>query len=239
MNEIYKKNYTHIKDIDKYFKYDDKNKQMIFIGDSLEIRIPKRFEKYDLLMIESTIKYLAICDLIIDDTYQAGLYMCAVIESDIGSDLEFRTILGNPYVVMTLSYGDVFIHKTEVIKNQNIVYAIFEEFLVQGKPIYTINYDNIFNLFDQSKSMCDANLSVDHSILEVVFSHLYRKASDKTVLYRFTDMKEDGVLIALKSVNYATTSVTSKVLGPYYNIGLNSSLLVENEEMFPVENILR
>lgn len=239
MGEIYSKDYKEIKDIDKFFKYDDQTKQMIFIGDTLEIRIPKRFEKYDLLFIENTISYLAICDLIINDTYHAGLYMCAVIESDIGDDLEVRTILGNPYVVMTLTYGDVFIHKTEVIKNQNIVYAIFEEFLIQGKPIYTINYDNIFNLFDQSKSMCDANLTVDHAILEVVFSHLYRKASDKTVQYRFTDMTEEGVLIALKSANYATTSVNSKILGPYYNIGLNSSLITENEESFVIENLLR
>ena len=234
----YDKPYEHIKDIDQFFDYNEKTKEMIFTGDSLVVIVPKRYEVYNYLTIAETVKTLGVLDMIIDDKYHAGLLMLANIE--IEPDDIAQIVIGElQYVTLTLSKGSRFICNTERIADGNIVYSIWREFINGGKLLYNIDYETLSTLFDQAKSMCDANLNVDHVIFEVIYSHLARDPENLSIQYRHTDMNNDFKLIPLTSVGYSTSSTTSRLLGSYFGNALNASLIQEVNVETPFENLLR
>ena len=234
----YAKTYQKIKDIDQFFEYDDKQKSMIFTGDSLVVILPSRYQVYNLLTLADTVTTLAVCDLIINDTFRAGLLMLATIEME-PDDVEMIMLGDLQYVKLTLSHGCKFICNTERIADGSIVYATWMECITRGKLPYFINYDALATLFDQAKSMCDQKIPVDHVVFEVIYSHLCRDQNNRSVQYRHTDMAEPFKMIALRDVGYATVSTTSRLLGSYFSQALNSSLIQVTTEHSDVEDILR
>ena len=233
------KSYEHITDVSKYFKYDDKKKTMLFVGSELKCYVSSRWEVYGHLEVSDTVTTVGIADLIIDDKYQASLFMMAKIEMDYG-EIGTKLIDGIQYYVLTLHHGDRFICNTELIKDSNLVYAIYSEMVGKGNYIYTLDYDHIAFILDQSKSMCDANLKVDHVIFEMIYSHLSRDKDNLAIQYRHTDMTKPAEFIPIRSVSYAPDSTTARVLGSYFEQGLNSSLLQEQgDSLQPLEQLLR
>lgn len=234
----YLKQYEHITDIDQFFEYDAKTKEMIFIGQTLSVLIPKRYEVYNLLTLADTVTSLGIVDLVIDDKYRAGLLMLATIEME--PDEVTTIMIGDlQYVKLTLSNGNKFICNTERIADSAIVYAVWMEFITRGKLIFNIEYDTLSTLFDQSKSMCDQSINVDHVVFEIIYSHLTRDPDNLSVQYRHTDMTKPFTMIALRDVGYATVSTASRMLGSYYANALNSSLLQTTTTHSDIEDLLR
>jgi len=232
----YNTEYAKITDIDKYFEV--RGMEMIFIGEELHVYIPMRYEVYQLLDISDTVTTLGIVDLVINNTYRAGLALLSSIEID-PDEISYLTVDSYSYVVLTLTKGSRFICRTDIVKDKSIVYAMFMEFITRGKWLHIFDYDAIAGLFDQAKAMCDASFPVDHAILEVIYSHLARDPKNISVQYRHTDMSGDFEMIPLRSVSYATTSTTSRLMGSYFNDALNAALVSPNEEHHPFEDLLR
>lgn len=233
----YTKNYEYIKDLDQFFSYDEKNKEMRFIGSELKLYIPQRYEVYDMLFIAETVKTLAVFDMVIDDKYHAGLLMLATIEIE-PDDVSNTIVDGIPFLVLTLSKGARFICHTERIADNTIVYSLWMEFITRGKLLYNIGYEALSTLFDQAGPMCGANLNVDHVIFEVIYAHLCRDPENRSIQHRHSDNK-DFKLIPLRDVGYATTSSSSKLIGSYFREALNSALIQTSETRHPFEDLLR
>lgn len=234
----YTKEYVHTKDIDRFFSYDDKTKSMTFEGDSLVAYIPARYSVYNLLTLADTVTSLAIMDLVINDTFHAGLLLMATIEME-PDDVTTIMVGDIQYVKLTLSTGAKFICNTERISDSAIVYAVWMEFITRGKLIFNIDYNTLATLFDQSKAMCDLNINVDHVMFEIIYSHLCRDPDNLSQQYRHTDMSKDFEFTALRDVGYATTSTTSRLLGSYFGQALNSSLLQTTTDHSQLEDLLR
>lgn len=230
--------FRHITDIDRYFVDDETSGAKIFVGKRLEVRIPKRYEVHNLLKIGDTVETLAVVDLIFDNECRAGLMMLCSIEMD-NSGIYEMSVDGIPYVCVTLVEGDRFMTNTMIVKNKNIVYSLFVEFVTRGKLIYWMDYETIFRLFDQAGPMCDGKLDVDHVIFEVLYSHLYRDPENLHIQYRHTDQTKFPKMIGLRSINYGTTSTTAKLLGANFPIGLNSALINQTEKPQLMEDLLR
>lgn len=234
----YPKPYTHVTDVGRFFAYDAEKHEMRFIGDSLEIRVPKRFEVYGLLNIAEAVEAVGVMDLIIDDAYQASLHLLAKIVVE-PREIGKLTVKGVEYVVLRLGHGDRFIANTQVVKDAGIVYALWVEFITRGNPIYTMDYRALGTMFNTAKSMCGANLGVDRVVLEVIIAHLARDPDRLFTQYRHTDMRGAYEFIPLRSVSYAPDSTTGRVAGSYFSEGVNSSLVHENHERRPFEDLLR
>ena len=234
----YLKDYVHIKDVDKFFEYDPKTKHMTFIGTSLEIYIPYRYQVYDLLLLSDTVTTLGVFDMIINDQFQAGLLMLTTIEME-PDDVSTLMIGELQYVKLTLSAGCKFICNTERIADSSIVYSFWMESIARGKLPYFIGYEALATLFDQAKNMCDQDINVDHVVFEVLYSHLSRDADNLTIQYRHTNMEKPFTFIELRNVGYATTSTASRMMGSYFANALNSSLLQTTTEHSDFEDLLR
>lgn len=229
---------TRITDLDPYFKYDPKKRTYTFIGESLEVRIPKRFEVYGVLDITDSVTTLGIVDLIIDGKYEASLVILAEINIQ-PSDMSEMVFDGTPYLVLYLQKGDIFISNTQVPRNPGVIYATYVEFITRGKPIYTLDYDALALIFDRVKETTGESLGVDRVLYELIISHLARDADDLFQQYRHTDMKSPMQLIPLRSVTFAPTNTTTRIVGSYKDDGTVAALQTETKTDQPFENIFR
>jgi len=229
---------TPISDITKFFRYEKEKSRLVFIGEDLNVLVPKRYSVYNLLIVEDTVRTLGIVGLEIDNRYSAALLLLSEIEMA-PSEVTEVTIEDKQYLKLNFKKEDVFLVSTKEIQNSSITYSIFVEFITRGKLPYFLSYKNIAYLFDSALTMTSTNLDMDHVIFEIVYAHLHRDKDDITKFYRNTDMKKPPQSIPLRSVNFGPTSTTAKLLGSYFDDGLTATLISHSDTRHDIEDYLR
>lgn len=236
--EYYQSGVTPVKGFDKYLKYDEKTHTMTFIGDTLEVRVQKRYSVYDLLEISDTVKTLGIMDAIVDGKYQVAPLMLAVFETS-PSDIEETVINNIPYVVLRYTKGDLFMVNTQVVQNSGIIYAVYMELISRGKLPYWFGYDDIAKVFDRVREMTGSGIGADQVIFELEVAHLSRSTEDLSLMYRYTKPNSSMKFIPIKSVAYAPTSVMARLSGSRFDDGLAASLQLTSRVNQPLEDLFR
>lgn len=227
----------HITDISSYFRVD--GKQMIFIGDHLEVHIPKRYETYDLLSISDTLVTIGIMTLIIDHKVYTNLLILARIEM-IPYQTEVTSHHGKDYVIATFDTESVFIKNRELIRLSNVAYAIYNEFINRGNILYSMSYTDLFTLFDRSKELCDIGFSANHAVFEVVYGYLSRTKDSIYTQFRHTEMQGDQYkAIPLADIAHASNNTMARLVGSYFDAGLVASMLHQNDTIYPLEALVR
>lgn len=232
---IYKHPLKKIKDLSKFIER-QKDGSFIFLGESLEVRVPVRYRQYGLLEVTQNVETLGLMDLIIDDKYECTLNILAKVVL-CPSESEETNIDDTPYLVMKFYKGDTFILHEDVIQDSSIIYAVYVEYITLGHRLYTVGYNELTMLFDRAKEL--TGKSVDRLIMEFMVAHIGRNRKNLFEQYRYTDMKEDPVIIYLKSINLSPTSTSTRMMGAYDEDGLTSSLNTTVEKRQPFEDILR
>jgi hypothetical protein len=211
---------------------------MTFIGESLELRIPRGFERYGAMTIGEDVTTIGTMDMIIDGKYQCYLNILAQI-TIVPSEITNMTYKGVDYICLHLKSGDTFMTSYRVIQNSNIVYAIWTEWITGGKVPYALDYEGLLKLFEHVRELTGSGIGVSRSVYEGIISHICRDKDDVMKPYRLTDMKKPMQLIALKSISTATTGTVAKINGAFLDQGLTAALLYEVDQQQPFENILR
>lgn len=239
MSSPYPHEMKPISDISPYFRKDEKDFSMTFIGESLELRIPSRFSQYGALIISDVVTTIGVMDMIIDDTYQTGMNLLATITIE-PTDMGRMTYEGVDYVVLKLKSGDKFMTSYRVVQDPKIVYVLWTEFITSGSPIYTLDYDGLLKLFDNVRELTGSGIGVSRSVYEGIIAHIARDKDHLTTQYRLTDMTKPMKLVALKSVSQAPTGTIARLNGSYFrDDGLTSALRFQVDQQQPFENLLR
>lgn len=231
------KSYSN-EDIAKYFKQDNINKLVYFIGDKLDIYIPIRYEDKGLLTITERVSTLAIFDMVINGDIEVGFLFAATITIE-HSQLDRVTIDGEPYLHLTLYKNDRFMCSTDYIKNDKFGYILWVEFIALGRLPRFITYSNVVWMFDRIAEVIGINFGVNHSVFEMLYAHLFRDSNDLSIKYRLTNMNQSPTMIELRNVAYGPDDTMSKILGSYMSVGLNAALITESTQPSPVELQLR
>lgn len=213
-------------------------KTVTFIGDEMKIKISKRFSTYGMLSVAESVHTVGIFEYQINGQKSHGFFLPALIEI-CPSEIEEITEGAKEYVVLTLKKGDVFMKTRMVVKNAQIAYIVFTEFVEKGYCPSFINYTEKAFLFDTVKRITGSSIPAEHAVFEIIFAHLNRDARNVQIPYRLTDMKELPRQLALRDVAHATTSVTAKLAGGYLNSALTVASVNHNENQSPIEELLR
>lgn len=228
-----------IKDVSKYFKKNDKDFSMTFIGESLELRIPLKFKQHGTLTIGDTVTTPGVMDMIIDDSFQVGINLLASI-TIVPSDISQMTYQGIEYLVLHLKEGDTFMTSYRVIQDQHIVYVLWTEFITNGGVPYWYDYDSLLKIFNNVRELTGGGIGVSRSVYEGIIAHIARDRNKLSQQYRLTDMRKPMKLVALKSVSQAPTGTIARLNGSYFrDEGTTSALRYEVDQQQPFENLLR
>lgn len=226
-----------IKDVSSFFKR--KDDQWIFTGDKLEVFVPSIYSERGLMVVGETATTLAIFQLRINDTYFANFLFLGKVNIEFNS-LRNETEDGFKYTVLELIKGSVFISNLMIVKNSDILYDIFTMFLAYGKIPPFLGYNEISQLFDNDNKHCNTSLKVNHSIFEMIYSHIFRDKTDPYKFYRHTPMNEKPIIVALHQISHGPISATSRIVGGYLSEGITSALVDETTRVpSTIENLLR
>jgi len=230
---------TKIKDIMPYFRKNEADTSMTFIGKKLEVRIPLKFKKHGMLVDGESVTTLAVCDLIFDDKYQAGLNLLAQITIT-PTDRSTMTYNGVDYMVLYLKEGDTFMSSYRVVKDSGIVYTLWTEFISNGGLIYTLDYEGLLKFFDHVEELTGEGLGVSKAVYEGIVAYLARDPSNVTKQYRLTNMNRPMQVVPLKSVSRGLSSTIARLAGSYMrDEGITSALRHEVTQNQPFEDLLR
>jgi hypothetical protein len=225
-------------DFKSFFKTTEK--EIIFTGDKLVCHIPERYENYDVLSFhEDTVKSLGIFDLIINDTHHHGLLLAAIISLNPRMISKHTHDNDKVYYHLTFNKNDVFITDTTFVKNENLVYIVFSEFIQLGNIPKFLTYDTLAFLMVKISKTSGLNFKVNHAIVEIMLAHLTRNPNKLTEPYRRTDQSNPLKFIPLSHVSYGADNTTSKLLGSYFTDGLRSALVNQADTAYEFESIIR
>ncbi len=219
-----------------YFK--KQKDSLIFIGDKLEIFVPKRYEIHGYLTVASTIKTIGFFDMTINGSIETGYKLAAMIEIN-PDTVENVTRDGDAFLKLTLNKGDVFIQELKYVEDPKIVYVLFYEMVHSGHYPNFIKYEDCASIFDYIIRTTGGNFDSSHTIWELVFMQVARSKTQISKLHRLTNMKDDPQFIGLHSIANVATSTSSKITGAYARPGLESSIANASEQNSAVEDALR
>lgn len=224
--------------INDYVTY-NKDKSVTLTAKQLDVYIPMSYQSYKMLKISNTITTLGIFDMSVNEGKETGmLFLPAVIEMS-PTEIKEETYNGNNCLHLTFMKGDTFIRTTQVVRNEYIAYIVFTEYLEKGNIPQSLAYNDLAFIFDTIIDVTKSKIRADHSVFEILYSHLTRDKSNVSIPYRLTPMTKDPVHIKLKDVPHASMSVTAKLIGSYLNDSINSALINEADNESDIENLLR
>lgn len=222
---------------DKNFKMNTKG-EVIFTGEKLEIFIPKRYVEKNLTYIESNITTVAIFEMIINDEIHEGYFLPGFIRI-CPSGIDSVTIGEDRYIKATLSKNDVFMQTVDIVKTEKLVYLIWNEFFYLGNIPKWMSYQDVLNLFRTMQKITGLKFGVPSVVFQIICSQLARSPKNLDIEYRLTDMKESPIWIPLHSVAHAATSASARMIGSYFDEGINVTLLQDKGRPSELEDILR
>lgn len=230
---------TKTDNVEKFFRVNESDFSMTFVGESLELWIPSAFEKHGMLEIGENVTTIGVMGMLIDGKYHTGLNILAPITIS-PSDMRKTAFEGVEYLVLTLQTGDTFMTSYRVVQNPQIIFVIWTEIIERGKLPFWFTYESLLKIFEHARAHTGSGIGVSQSVFEGIIAHISRDPHNISKQYRLTEMQEPFQLVALSSISNATTGTVARLNGSYFrNEGLTSALRNQVEEQQPFENLLR
>ena len=213
---------------------------MIFDSELLECYVPTRYaaDGVGLCKIQDFVMCFGVFECVVNKKESFGLLLPCMLHMA-PSETRRAKIDDIEYIVFEFQRGDKFLTTRTALREDFLAYAMYNEFVTMGRFPKFLKYSTTAFLFDTVEKICGVNLRTPHSVFEMIYAHLARDRNDLTKKYRHTDMKELPYFLGTKNVSVALDSTSSKLLGSYFNDGLNSALLNPVENQSPLEDLLR
>lgn len=141
--------------------------------------------------------------------------------------------------------NDVVIKTTDLVKNSDTIYSVFDELIFKGKVPWYMGYEDLGKLFDTAKYHADSNVATNLETIELIASMISRSKEDRTeyIRHKAKDYKDVSLekleYVPLKSVFYSVKSTLNKLAGSYFNDGVVSALVEPSEKQQMIESVLR
>lgn len=210
----------------------------------LKLYVPERYVEKKLVKIGSEIYVVGIFALVVEDKYYAVSTTNAMmrIKPTTISTVKFEE---DSYLEFAFEPGSVVFATTELIRTDTLVYYIFDEFIAKGRVPWYIEYEDLAKLFLSSDKHAGVRLGGQHAILEMFAAAIARDPNQRSRYYRQSLSDKAGAnepppkFIPLRSIVDGATNTTSRLLGSYWNDGLNSALIHPSDKTERVEELLR
>lgn len=208
-----------------------------------KIYIPLRFSERSLAEIGVVNYIVGIFAIVTEGRYLGISLVNAMLQIEPSVTLKIK-IDGVDYYEFTFMPGSTICSNVMLVKNDVLVYKIYNEIISKGRVPWYLGYEDLGNIFGTAKYHANANLGDNPEVTELIISLIARDKTDRTKYYRSTVHDRQEVLknppayIPLKSVIYAASNTTNKLAGSYFSDGVVSALVSPSERSEKIESIL-
>lgn len=209
------------------------------------IYIPEFYLDKDLAEISSNIYTLGVFLMVVEDQFFAVSNALAKIRIK-PTVISTVTLKGEKYLEFAFDPGSVVIADRELIRDDFLVYLVFDTFISKGRAPWFLDYRlDMGALFESAGYHGGLNLGNNHVMLDVIAASVTRQKEDPRLYYRHAIntmddlVRKEPVIIALNNVAYGATNTVARLIGAYFGEGLNSALVTPSEKVERLESILR
>ena len=211
----------------------------------ISILIPGRYEDRDLMQLGATITTISVYAIVDMSTRKYAVMNLPIFIELEPSSVDNITIGGNLYKKLNFVKGDIVSSNTTLVRKDDFVFNLFDEFFIKGKVPWFLSYLDASNILTQAKKYADSNIGNNPIAMEILVSIIARSEKDKKIPFRYTtgDGKDlDKKIVAytgLQNPYYSFDNTVSKVAGSFFTKGLNSTIVDKQATSTKVEDILR
>jgi len=231
----FKRNPKHIKSKLK------KTDRYILTKDDLYVIFPSRYINANLVEIDNVVKVCGIL-IIVDDNYNYSLMKIPNWISFTPSNIDDIEIDGVLYKLLNFQKNSIFIDNINIIESEEVLFNIYDEFIIKGNMFAFLPYSEATSLFDYAKKYCGSRVADDNTPLELTTSIISRNKDDLNVLYRNTlktvkSLDKKPVYTKLLDP-YAFPDTLSKISGSYLKKGIDSSIVTPSDDLTTLERVV-
>jgi len=206
--------------------------------------LPERFVEKQLAIVGADTYVVGIVALVVDDKYYAVFLGTAMfhVEPTTIATVKYH---GDSYLELSFDPGARILVTQEVVQDNLITYRIYDEIISKGHMPWYMNYDDRIQLLFTANKLAGMEMLSNHAMLELNAAAISRDPTNINRFYRhaidsYDDLiKKPPITIPLMSVSYGTTNTTSRIMGSYFEQGLNSSLVNPSTQVENIERLLR
>lgn len=208
-----------------------------------KIHIPARYVDKNLATIGDETFILGIYAIVMDGYYAFSKSACMIQIEPLG---QTRVQVGDQeYLEFEFLPGSTVITNTEVVKEDTLMYYLFDYFIDGGRIPWFLDYAAYGTLFDDAVYFTGLKLGAHPAIMQMIISTTARNSKDRTQYYRqiIKTMDDLGTniptYVPYKSVLFGPKTTTAKLMGAYFDAGLVSALTNPSERGDKIESLLR
>lgn len=204
-----------------------------------QIIIPCRYTQRKLAYIGADNFIVGIYAMIVDGRYALST-INAMINIDPSSTEKIK-IKGDEYYLFTFDPGSTIYKSISLIKDDVLVYAIYDEIISKGYVPHFMGYNDMAKLFDTAKKHAGADIGTDKVVTELIVSMVARDTDNKNSYYRTIagETRKKPFFIPLRDVTYAATNTTNRIGGSYTEVGIVASMNNPTDRVEKIESILK
>lgn len=209
-----------------------------------KIYIPQRFEVIGLASISVETHIAGLYAIVVEDKYYGVCSVNSMMRIQPNRTEKIK-IEGVDYFEFTFAAGSTVIPNLNMVKQDILVYYLYNEIISGGKVPWYLSYEDLGSLFDTAQEYANANIGQNREITEMIVSLISRDSKDRSKFHRVnakdpsTIFKTKPTYIPLRSVIFAATNTTSKLAGSYMQVGVVSALVTPTTKVEKIEEILR
>lgn len=210
----------------------------------VKIYVPVRFAERGLAEVGVETYICGVYAIVVGDKYFGVSTINAMIRITPTSTMKIK-VKGDDYFEFTFAEGSVVIPSLNLVKNDIIVYRIYDEIISKGRVPWYMDYETMGHIFDSAGYHAGANIGENSEVTELIISIIARNPDKKSDYYRTVvtnpelALKATVAWIPLRSVTYAATNTTNKLAGSYWSVGVVSALTAPAERTERIEMLLR
>lgn len=218
------------------------NDGSVVCTEDLAVHFPERFLTKSLATEGQTHTCLGMFAIIKGDKY-AIMNVISTLTME-PSDSNKFVLEGMGYVEWKFPKGSTFLKTTELVKNDNLVGHVFEEFLSKGNVPYYYDYEDYSKVLSSSTKYAGANLGASDSLMAVLISSIARWPTTPKFQYRqglsvYTGKTPPKPFYVGLGDMGASTNTVAKLRGAYFNEGLRTAILNPSQRLEKTDYLIR
>lgn len=207
------------------------------------ICFPALYENHELATISDEVMLLGFFALLQGNKYCVNKVMAFMPLTP--SDIYRDKINDEEYIFLDFDEGATVCRNINLMKEDTLVYYCYEYFISTGRIPWFLDYFDVVDLFGTSTKHTGVTLGETSSIIEAICCTIARNPKEGRMMFRtgmksLEEMRKTTPLwVALSNIQFGAADTTSKLLGAYFNDGLNSAIAYKTKKVDPVEEVLR
>jgi hypothetical protein len=206
-----------------------------------KLYIPARFRDKNLATVGNEIYVLGIFMLTVEDRYYAVNNINAMMRIE-PSSINTVVLNDKDHYEFVFEAGDLVFASTDLVKNDKLLYYIFDEIVAKGNvPVY-LNYLDLGRIFDTAPKHAGVTLASTPTILHMLLSVVARDPDNLNQFFRQVTNGKDFErvkFVQLRSSTHGANNTTARLLGSHFSDNLDSALVNPSDREENIERILR